>query len=134
MSKGEIGFVFWITLLSCIILILRYLFYKLSYKNKDNLETIRLEMMGIIKWTGIISSVSFIILSAIAIVYVVFGSNFSDFFKCNNEVDMEEMSYIFTYRSMFFVGVISLAIYFLLGGKLYNILSLDFIDEDLRKK
>ena len=124
---------YWLVLLGCIIFIPRYLFYKLNPKSQEMLETKRLEMIGVIKWTGIISFGGFIVLSVIAVLYVVFGSSFYETFRYYDVDDMEDKSYFFTYRSMFFVGIISLFVFSMFGGKLQHILSGKCIDEDLKK-
>jgi hypothetical protein len=124
---------YWLVLIGCIIFIPRYLYFKLNPKNQNDLETKRLEMIGIIKWTGIVSLGGFIVLSAIAILYVVFGNSFYETFKYYDDVDNEHKSNFFTYRSMFFVGITSLTIFSILGGKLHHILSGKWIDEDLRQ-
>lgn len=124
---------YWLVLLGCIIYIPRYFIYKLNPKSKDVLETKRLEMIGVIKWTGIISLGGFIVLSIIAILNVVFGSSFYEIFRYYDVDDMEYKSRFFTYRSMFFVGVISLVIFSMFGGKLKHVLSRNWVDEDLKK-
>lgn len=125
---------YWLVLLGCIIFIPRYLFYKINPKDNVVLETRRLEMIGVIKWTCIISIGGFIILSTIAVLYVIFGNSFYEIFKYYDDYEMVEESYFFTYRSMFFVGFISLIIFIVFGGKIKHFLSGRFIDEELRKK
>ena len=126
---------YWLVLMGCIIFIPRYLFSLINSKDKPELrETKRLEMIGVIKWTGIISIGGFIIISAIAILKVVFGASFYETFKYFDEDDMEQKSMFFTYRSMFFVGVISLVIFLFFGGTLGHLLNGKWTDDDLRKK
>ena len=124
---------YWLVLFGCIIFIPRYLICKLNPNSQELLETKRLEMIGVIKWTGIISLGGFIVLSVIAVLYVVFGSSFYESFRYYDVDDMEDKSYFFTYRSMFFVGIISLVIFTMFGGKVHHVLSGKWIDEDLRK-
>jgi hypothetical protein len=90
-------------------------------------------MVGLIKWTGIFSLGGFIVLSVFAILNVVFGYNFYDMFKYYDEYYMEEKSYFTTYQEMFFIGIASLVIFFMFGGKFHHILSGKMIDEELRK-
>ena len=125
---------YWLVLIGCIIFIPRYLWSLITSKDKPELrETKRLEMIGVIKWTGIISIVGFIIFSAIAILKVVFGGSFYETFQYFDEDDMEQKSMFFTYRSMFFVGVISLVIFLFFGGTLRHLLNGKWTDDDLKK-
>ena len=125
---------YWLVLLGCIIVIPRYLISLFQVnRTPEKVETRRLEMIGIIKWTGIISLCGFIIISGIAILKVVFGASFYDTFKYFDSDDMEEKSFFFTYRSMFFVGIVSLVIFLLFGGTFGHLLNGKWIDEDLRK-
>ena len=57
-----------LVLLGCIIVIPRYLIALINVKRTpEKIETRRLEMIGIITWTRIISLCGFIIISGIAI-------------------------------------------------------------------
>ncbi len=125
---------YWLVLLLCIVFIIRYLYFRLNSVSNEALLKKKLEMIGIIKWTGIISLGGFIILSLIAVIFVVFGNNFYEIFSYYDEDDMEYKSHFLTYRSMFFIGIIGLIAFISFGGKLEHIMNGKFIDDDLRNK
>jgi hypothetical protein len=135
-STNEIGMIYeyyFLILVYTLVAIGRYLIYLAKPKDTKVLAERRLEMIAGFKWTGLFSLGGFLILSVIAAIYAVVGESFYTIFKYYDEEDGVQSDF-FIYRSMFFIGIATVVIFFFFGGKPTHLISGKYIDQDLRQE